>query len=83
MEKSEEIKKILKDIKDPHTGKDIIDSKIIRDIKLNGKNVSISITPPYSGCAGCVFIQGIYMEIYEKLKKKGFEVSINFKSPEF
>ncbi|MBU5575142.1 MAG: iron-sulfur cluster assembly protein [Candidatus Aenigmatarchaeota archaeon] len=72
----EKIKKILDEIKDPHTNIGIVSSKMIENISIKDKKVKIVLKPPYFGCVGCGFINVISNEIKEKLKKNGFESEI-------
>jgi len=71
-----EVMDALKKIEDPHIGKNIVDAKMVKNIKVNGKKVSLKFVPPGMGCEACGMIHGMIAEITEVLKKKGYEVEI-------
>ena len=72
----DEVMDVLKKIEDPHIGKNIVEAEIARDIKVDGKKVSIKLVPPAAGCAACGVIHGMIDEITTELNKKGYEVDI-------
>lgn len=72
----EEVMNVLKRIEDPHIGKNIVEAEIAKDIKVEGKKVSLKLVPPDVGCAGCGVIQGMIEEIKTELDKIGYEVEI-------
>ena len=68
------IKDLLMDISDPEIPVlSIIDMGIVRDIKINGKNILIKITPTYSGCPA---MDTIAMEIKIKLEQAGYNCTV-------
>ena len=71
---------VLRKIEDPHIGKNIVDAKIAKDVKVVGKKVSLKLALPDTGCAGCGIIHGMIAEITEALKKKGYttEIEVGF-----
>ncbi|MDD5416802.1 MAG: iron-sulfur cluster assembly protein [Candidatus Aenigmarchaeota archaeon] len=71
-----EIKDILKKIQDPHIGKDIISAKMVKNIKIKGKKVTMTLVMPAMGCAGCGMVFGMIEEIKSELKKKGYEAEV-------
>lgn len=66
----------LKKIEDPHIGQNIIDAKMIKNIKVKGKKVSMKFIPPAMGCQACGIISMMLDEITKELNKKGYEVEI-------
>lgn len=71
-----EVMDVLKKIEDPHIGKNIVDAKMVKNIKVKGKKVSLKLIPPALGCAACGMIHGMIDEITKGLKKKGYEADI-------
>jgi len=71
-----EVMDVLKKIEDPHIGKNIVEAKMVKDIKVKGKKVSMKFIPPGMGCEACGIIQLIVDEIKTELEKKGYEVEI-------
>ncbi len=74
----EKVRKILSEVKDPETG-DPVTKSMVKDLKIDGKKVALSLVPPMIGCAGCGLIAMMVSEIEEKLKKKGYEVEVTVK----
>jgi len=67
----EEIFKILSEIPDPEIPViNILELGVLRDVKLNGEEVIVDITPTYSGCPAMKMIQD---DIIAKLKENGME----------
>lgn len=65
-----EIWELLKDVKDPEVPVlSILDLGIVRDVKTDGENISVVITPTYSGCPA---MDVISMDIRLKLIEKGY-----------
>ena len=75
-----EITDALKKIVDPHMGKDLISAKMVKNIKVKGKKVTLTFIPPAMGCEGCGLIFGMIEEIKSELKKKGYEADIEIGS---
>ena len=71
-----EVMDVLKKIEDPHIGKNIVDAKMVKNIKVKGKKVSLKFIPPAMGCQACGIISVMLDEITQKLGKKGYEVEI-------
>lgn len=76
MPASKKITNILKKIKDPHIGKNIVSAKMVKNIKVKGKKVTLTFIPPATGCAACGMIFQIVEEIKSELKKKGYEAEV-------
>lgn len=67
----EQIISILSEVKDPEIPVlSISDLGILRDVEINGEEISIQITPTYSGCPAMEIIQE---DIRAELAKHGFE----------
>ena len=67
----EEVYKILERVKDPEIPVlTILDMGVIRDIKLDGDDVEVIITPTYSGCPAMDMIE---VEIKSVLQENGFQ----------
>lgn len=71
-----EVMDVLRKIEDPHIGNNIVDAKMVKNIRVKGKKVSLKFVPPAMGCAACGMIHGMIHEITIKLEKKGYEVDI-------
>ncbi len=71
-----EVMNVLEKIEDPHIGKNIVEAKIAKDIKVEGKTVSLKLVSPDIGCAGCGVIHGMINEIKTELDKLGYEAEI-------
>ena len=67
---------VLEKIEDPHIGKNIVEAEIAKNIKVEGKKVSIKLVPPAAGCAACGVIHSMIEEIKTELDKIGYEVEI-------
>ncbi len=76
----EDVISVLKEIKDPETGGPVID--MVKDLRVEGKKVSMKFVPPFIGCAFCGLIGSMMDEIREALEKKGYEVEIELGFPE-
>ena len=67
----EKIFSILSEIPDPEIPViNILELGVLRDVKLNGEEVIVDITPTYSGCPAMKMIQD---DIFSKLKENGVE----------
>ena len=65
-----EIRDLLEEVKDPEVPVlSIIDLGIVRDVKTTGDQISIVITPTYSGCPA---MDVINMDIRLKMMEKGY-----------
>lgn len=65
----EEIRDLLNEVKDPEVPVlSILDLGIVRDVKVEGDKINITITPTYSGCPA---MDVIAMDIRLKLIEKG------------
>lgn len=68
---SEDIYDFLKEIEDPEIPViNIVELGIVRDVVSDGEELTVSITPTYSGCPAMKVIED---QIYSTLKEKGFE----------
>lgn len=76
--KIETVKKILKEIIEPETGKSLIDSGMVKKAEVKDKKVSIELLPISAGCAFCWVMNSLMAEIEEKLREKGFEPDVKF-----
>ena len=72
----QKIKGLLKGLKDPETGVGLLDSGMIKDIKIQGKTVSVKLVPASIGCAGCGLVQMMAADIENVLKKHGYKAKI-------
>ncbi len=70
------VMKVLKSVKDPHTGEGIFDAGMLTDIKVSGKKVKMKLVAPGMGCECCGMIGAMTNELAERLKKIGFEADI-------
>lgn len=72
----------LKDITDPEIPVlSLVDMKIVRDVKIDGDKVHVTMTPTFAGCPA---IYQMKSDIEEKLRELGFEkinVELSFKEP--
>ena len=67
----DEIWKLLEQVPDPEIPVlSILDLGIVRDVKMNGEEIEIVITPTYSGCPAMDMIS---MDIRFKLLEKGYK----------
>ena len=72
--KNSAVNEILKGISDPEIPVlSIMDMGIVRDIQENGKKLTISITPTYSGCPAMDTIRD---DIKKALAEAGFEATV-------
>ena len=73
---TDKIMNYLHEIPDPEIPViDIVELGVIRDVKTEGENVEVTITPTYSGCPAMKQMED---DIHTTLKKYGFkEVKIN------
>lgn len=68
------VKEILYDVKDPEIPVlSIMDMGVVRDIKMDGKNVHVKITPTYSGCPA---MDMIATEIKYSLEQAGYKATV-------
>ncbi len=70
------VMKVLKSVKDPHTGEFIFDAGMLTDIKVSGKKVKMKLVAPGLGCECCGMIGTMTNELTEGLKKIGYEADI-------
>lgn len=70
------VMKVLKAVKDPHTGEFIFDAGMLTDIKVSGKKVKMKLVAPGLGCECCGMIGTMTNELTEGLKKIGYEADI-------
>lgn len=69
-----EIESILKDVHDPEIPVlSILDMGVLREAKLEGKNVVVKITPTYSGCPA---MDTIADDIAAALEREGYTSSV-------
>jgi ring-1,2-phenylacetyl-CoA epoxidase subunit PaaD len=68
---TEKIRKILEEVSDPEVPVlSVLDLGIIRDIRVNGEETEIIITPTYSGCPA---MDAISVDIRLKLAEHGYK----------
>ncbi len=72
----ESVMKVLKSVKDPHTGEFIYGAGMLADIKVSGKKVKMKLVAPGLGCECCGMIGTMTNELCEELKKIGYEADI-------
>ncbi len=72
-----EIEEVLKNVIDPETGKNIIDSGILKKIEVEGKKVKILLKPISTACAMCWVMASLIAEVEEKLSEKGYEAEVD------
>lgn len=72
----ESVMKVLKSVKDPHTGQFIFEAGMLTDIKISGKKVKMRLVAPGMGCECCGMIGSMTNELSEGLKKIGYEADI-------
>lgn len=72
----ENVMKVLKSVKDPHTGQFIFDAGMLTNIKVSGKKVKMKLVAPGMGCKCCGMIGTMISELAEGLKKVGYEADI-------
>ena len=72
-----EIEEVLKNVIDPETGKNIIDSGILKKIEVEGKKVKILLKPLSTACALCWVMASLIAEVEEKLSEKGYEAEVD------
>lgn len=71
----------LEEVKDPEIPVlSLVDLGVITDVKLNGKNVFVEMTPTFVGCPALDMMKG---DIVEVLEKRGLKVDIevSFRKP--
>ncbi len=74
----ETVRKILKEIIEPETGKSLIDSGMVKKIDVKGRKARVELLPLSASCAFCWVMGSLIAEIEEKLKKNGFEPDVEF-----
>lgn len=76
MKTKENIYALLDGIPDPEIPViSIVELGVIRDIKIDGKDIEVKITPTYSGCPAMKQMED---DVRKKLKEEGFEnIKIN------
>jgi len=72
----DKVKEILREVIDNHTGENILDSGMVKDLKIEGNKVSFKFNPPAIGCAGCPAISIMVEQAVEKLNNNGYEVDV-------
>src|SRR4051812_43984508 len=72
----EDIFTLLNEIPDPEIPViSIVELGVIRDVKIDGKNIEVKITPTYSGCPAMKQMED---DVRKKLTQQGFDkISIN------
>jgi len=79
MVRSEDITSLLSSVSDPEIpALSVMDMGIVRDIDISGDDVTVTITPTYSGCPAMDIIQ---KEIVETLQNAGYrnaKVKVSF-----
>ncbi len=70
------VMKVLKSVKDPHTGQLIFEAGMLTNIKVSGKRVKMKLIAPGMGCECCGMIGEMTNELTEGLKKIGYEADI-------
>ncbi|MFZ3077111.1 MAG: iron-sulfur cluster assembly protein [Candidatus Aenigmatarchaeota archaeon] len=70
------VMKVLKSVKDPHTGQFIFEAGMLTNIKVSGKKVKMRLVAPGMGCECCGMIGDMTNELSEGLKKIGYEADI-------
>lgn len=68
--------KVLKSVKDPHTGEFIYAAGMLTDIKVSGKKVKMKLAAPGLGCECCGMIGAMTGELSEGLKRIGYDAEI-------
>jgi metal-sulfur cluster biosynthetic enzyme len=70
----------LKPLKDPETQESLLESGMLKDIKVSGKKVSMKVVPPSPSCAFCGLFDFMANDIKSALKKIGYkaEVEVSF-----
>jgi ring-1,2-phenylacetyl-CoA epoxidase subunit PaaD len=64
----------LRAVKDPEIpALDVVEMGIVRDVRLEGQNVEVDITPTYSGCPA---MKAIENDIISELGKNGLSASV-------
>jgi len=76
MKDASHIYNLLSEIPDPEIPViSIVELGVIRDLKIEGKNIEVKITPTYSGCPAMKQMED---DILKKLQEAGFEkITIN------
>ncbi len=72
----ESVMKVLKSVKDPHTGQFIFDAGMLTNIRVSGKKVKMKLVAPGMGCECCGMIGEMTGEIESGLKKIGYDAEI-------
>jgi len=72
MKNESEILALLNEIPDPEIPViSIVELGVIRDLKINGNQIDVTITPTYSGCPAMKQMED---DVRSTLKKEGFEI---------
>lgn len=66
----------LKKLKDPETNQSLLESGMLKDIKVNGRKISMKLVPPNVGCAFCGLIGTMTEDIKSAMKKIGYEAEV-------
>ncbi len=66
----------LKKVNDPETNQPLLDSGMLKDIKVNGKKISMKLVPPKFGCAFCGMIGMMENDVKSAMKKIGYEAEV-------
>jgi len=72
----ESVMKVLKSVKDPHTGQFIFEAGMLTNIKVSEKKVKMKLVAPGMGCECCGMIGEMTNELSEGLKRIGYEADI-------
>lgn len=72
----ENVLKVLKSVKYPHTGQFIFEAGMLTNIKVSGKKVKMRLVAPGMGCECCGMIGAMTNELSEGLKRIGYEADI-------
>jgi ATP-binding protein involved in chromosome partitioning len=71
-----DIKEKLSKIIEPETGKSILDSGMVKKVKVDGKKVKIELVPISAGCAFCIVMNQLIGEIKDALSEIGYEAYV-------
>lgn len=70
------VMKVLKSVKDPHTGECLYGAGMLTGIKISGKKIRMKLVAPGFGCECCGMIGAMTNELSEGLKKIGYKAEI-------
>ncbi len=66
----------LKKVNDPETNQPLLDSGMLKNIKVNGKKISMKLVPLNFGCAFCGMIGVMTEDVKTAMKKIGYEAEV-------